>query len=102
MGFYSLEMAADLELDPKPYHVIAFEEAGDCRNLCYIIQSKMEILGNGNAFIVARPPKVIYEFMMLHCFSQIIFYSWNGKKNSLPFTLMSMAMNQIYAGNFHP
>lgn len=65
-GFYSLEMAADLELDPKPYHVIGFEDAGDCRNLCYIIQTKMEMLGNGNAFIVARPPKVIHKFMMLH------------------------------------
>ncbi|KAL2468934.1 embryo defective [Forsythia ovata] len=57
VGFYSLEMAADLELDPKQYHVIAFEDAGDCKNLCYIIQAQMEILGNGNAFIVARPPK---------------------------------------------
>ncbi|OIT07428.1 PREDICTED: uncharacterized protein LOC109210258 [Nicotiana attenuata] len=57
VGFYSLEMAADLELDPKQYHVIAFEDAGDCKNLCYIIQAHMEMLGNGNAFVVARPPK---------------------------------------------
>ncbi|XP_052186949.1 uncharacterized protein LOC127797830 isoform X2 [Diospyros lotus] len=57
IGFYSLEMAADLELDPKQYHVIAFEDPGDCKNLCYIIQSHMEMLGNGNAFVVARPPK---------------------------------------------
>lgn len=57
-GFYSLEMGADLELDPKQYHVIAFEDAGDCKNLCYIIQAQMEMLGNGNAFVVARPPKV--------------------------------------------
>ncbi|XP_009770187.1 uncharacterized protein LOC107764930 [Nicotiana tabacum] len=57
VGFYSLEMAADLELDPKQYHVIAFEDAGDCKNLCYIIQAHMELLGNGNAFVVARPPK---------------------------------------------
>lgn len=67
MGFYSLEMAADLELDPKQYHVIAFEDSGDCKHLCYIIQSKMEMLGNGNAFVVARPPKVIPQLvMMLH------------------------------------
>ncbi|OWM68647.1 hypothetical protein CDL15_Pgr023612 [Punica granatum] len=57
VGFYSLEMAADLELEPKPYHVIAFEDPGDCKNLCYIIQAHMEMLGNGHAFVVARPPK---------------------------------------------
>ncbi|KAK6919973.1 hypothetical protein RJ641_015877 [Dillenia turbinata] len=57
IGFYSLEMAPDLELEPKQYHVIAFEDAGDCKNLCYIIQAHMEMLGNGNAFVVARPPK---------------------------------------------
>ncbi|KAL3536702.1 hypothetical protein ACH5RR_000068 [Cinchona calisaya] len=57
VGLYSLEMAADLELDPKQYHVIAFEDAGDCKNMCYTIQAHMEILGNGNAFVVARPPK---------------------------------------------
>ncbi|KAL6982108.1 hypothetical protein U1Q18_023724 [Sarracenia purpurea var. burkii] len=56
-GFYSLEMATDLELDPKQYHVIAFEDPGDCKNLCYIIQAHMEMLGNGSAFVVARPPK---------------------------------------------
>ncbi|KAF3659159.1 putative E3 ubiquitin-protein ligase SINAT5-like [Capsicum annuum] len=61
VGFYSLEMAADLELDPKQYHVIAFEDAGDCKNLCYIIQAYMEMLGNGNAFVVARPPKDAYR-----------------------------------------
>lgn len=61
VGFYSLEMAADLELDPKQYHVIAFEDAGDCKNLCYIIQAHMEMLGNGNAFVVARPPKDAYR-----------------------------------------
>ncbi|XP_061357083.1 uncharacterized protein LOC133301470 [Gastrolobium bilobum] len=57
VGFYSLEMAADLELEPKPYHVIAFQDAGDCKNLCYIIQAHMDMLGNGHAFVVARPPK---------------------------------------------
>ncbi|XP_062091397.1 uncharacterized protein LOC133797495 [Humulus lupulus] len=57
IGFYSLEMATDLELEPKPHHVISFEDANDCKNLCYIIQAQMEILGNGNAFVVARPPK---------------------------------------------
>ncbi|XP_044493596.1 uncharacterized protein LOC123216958 isoform X3 [Mangifera indica] len=57
IGFYSLEMASDLELEPKPHHVIAFEDAGDCKNLCYIIQSHLEMLGSGQAFVVARPPK---------------------------------------------
>ncbi|CBI40553.3 unnamed protein product, partial [Vitis vinifera] len=57
VGFYSLEMAADLELEPKQYHVIAFEDPGDCKNLCYIIQAHMDMLGNGHAFVVARPPK---------------------------------------------
>ncbi|XP_058743870.1 uncharacterized protein LOC131616530 [Vicia villosa] len=57
IGFYSLEMAPDLELEPKPCHVIAFQDPGDCKNLCYIIQTHMEMLGSGNAFVVARPPK---------------------------------------------
>ncbi|TKY64088.1 hypothetical protein E2542_SST13978 [Spatholobus suberectus] len=57
VGLYSLEMTADLELEPKPYHVIAFQDPGDCKNLCYIIQAHMEMLGNGHAFVVARPPK---------------------------------------------
>ncbi|KAG6437779.1 hypothetical protein SASPL_102707 [Salvia splendens] len=68
-GFYSLEMAADLELDPKPYHVIAFEDAGDCKNLCYIIQAKMEMLGNGNVFVIARPPKDAYREAKANGFS---------------------------------
>jgi hypothetical protein len=58
VGLYSLEMATDLELEPKPYHVIAFEDAGDCKNLCYIIQAHMDMLGIGHAFVVPRPPKV--------------------------------------------
>ncbi|XP_022633829.1 uncharacterized protein LOC106754957 isoform X2 [Vigna radiata var. radiata] len=57
VGLYSLEMAGDLELEPKPHHVIAFQDANDCKNLCYIIQAHMEMLGNGHAFVVARPPK---------------------------------------------
>lgn len=57
IGLYSLEMAADLELDPKQYHVIAFEDAGDCKNMCCIIQAHMEMLGKGNAFVIAQPPK---------------------------------------------
>ncbi|XP_022734040.1 uncharacterized protein LOC111287639 isoform X2 [Durio zibethinus] len=57
MGFYALEMAADLELEPKPHHVIAFEDTGDCKNFYYIIQAHMEMLGNGRAFIVPQPPK---------------------------------------------
>lgn len=57
VGFYSLEMAPDLDLDPKQYHVIAFEDAGDCKNLCHIIQSHMEMLEKGHALVVARQPK---------------------------------------------
>ncbi|MED6224318.1 hypothetical protein PIB30_082844 [Stylosanthes scabra] len=57
VGFYSLEMASDLELEPKPNHVIAFQNASDCKNFCYIIQAHLEMLGKGNAFVVARPPK---------------------------------------------
>lgn len=58
IGFYSLEMATDLELEPKPHHVIAFEDANDCKNLCYIIQAQLEMNGTGHAFVVAQPPKV--------------------------------------------
>lgn len=65
VGFYSLEMAADLELEPKPYHVIAFEDPVDCKNLCYIIQAHMEVLGNGHAFVVAHLPKV-HVFFFSH------------------------------------
>lgn len=61
IGFYSLEMASDLELDPKPHHIIAFEDAGDCKNLCYIILAHMEMLGNGNAFVVPQSPKDTYQ-----------------------------------------
>ncbi|KAM0939572.1 hypothetical protein DsansV1_C20g0164871 [Dioscorea sansibarensis] len=57
VGFYSLEMAADLVLDPKQYHVIAFEDPGDAKNFCYIIQAHMDMLGSGKAFVIARPPK---------------------------------------------
>lgn len=58
IGFYSLEMAGDLEVEPKPVHVIAFENSNDCKNLCYIIQAHLEMLGSGHAFVVPRPPKV--------------------------------------------
>ncbi|KAF8117855.1 hypothetical protein N665_0008s0196 [Sinapis alba] len=57
VGFYTLEMATDLELEPKPHHVIAFENAADCKNLCYIIQAHLDMLRTGNVFIVPRPPK---------------------------------------------
>ncbi|CAN1793937.1 hypothetical protein LINPERHAP1_LOCUS20153 [Linum perenne] len=68
-GFYSLEMAADLELQPKPCHVIAFEDLGDCRNLCYIIQAHLEMLGNGHAFVVPRPPKDAFREAKANGFS---------------------------------
>lgn len=57
IGFYALEMAADLELEPKPHRVIAFEDTGDCKSFCYIMQAHLDMLGNGRAFIVPQPPK---------------------------------------------
>ncbi|CAL1398574.1 unnamed protein product [Linum trigynum] len=68
-GFYSLEMGVDLELDPKPCHVIAFEDAHDCKNLCYIIQAHLEMLGNGHAFVVPRPPKDTFREAKANGFS---------------------------------
>ncbi|CAN8267860.1 unnamed protein product [Cochlearia groenlandica] len=61
VGFYTLEMATDLEIEPKPHHVIAFENATDCKSLCYIIQAHLDMLKTGNAFIVPRPPKDAYR-----------------------------------------
>lgn len=68
VGFYSLEMATDLELEPKPYHMIAFEDVGDCKNMCYIIQAHMDMLGNGHAFVVPRLPKVRSLFVSILMF----------------------------------
>ncbi|KNA18160.1 hypothetical protein SOVF_073400 [Spinacia oleracea] len=61
VGFYSLEMAMDLELEPKPRHVIAFEDTSDCKNFCYIIQAHLEMIGKGKAFIVPQPPKDVFR-----------------------------------------
>ncbi|XP_012490107.1 uncharacterized protein LOC105802795 isoform X1 [Gossypium raimondii] len=61
IGFYALEMAADLELEPKPHHVIAFEDTGDCKSFCYIMQAHLDMLGNGRAFIVPQPPKYAFR-----------------------------------------
>ncbi|KAL4204794.1 hypothetical protein AMTRI_Chr01g133880 [Amborella trichopoda] len=69
IGFYSLEMAPDLELDPKPNHVIAFEDPGDSKKFCCIIQAHMEMIGNGHAFVVARPPKDAFREAKSHGFS---------------------------------
>lgn len=69
VGFYSLEMAADLELNPKQYHVIAFEDAGDSKNFCYILQAHMDMLGSGKAFVVARPPKDAFREVKANGFS---------------------------------
>lgn len=52
-------MAEELELNPKQFHVIAFEDPGDSKNFCHIVQAQMDMLGSGKAFVVARPPKVI-------------------------------------------
>ncbi|KAI3900193.1 hypothetical protein MKW92_041761 [Papaver armeniacum] len=68
-GFYTLEMAEDLNLDPKQLHVIAFEDAKDSKNFCYIIQAHMEMLGNGTAFVVARPPKDAFRDAKANGFS---------------------------------
>ncbi|KAI3975608.1 hypothetical protein MKX01_017521 [Papaver californicum] len=68
-GFYSLEMAEDLMLDPKQHHVIAFEDPKDSKNFCYIIQAHMEMLGNGTAFVVARPPKDAFRDAKANGFS---------------------------------
>lgn len=68
-GFYTLEMAEDLNLDPKQHHVIAFEDAKDSKNFCYIIQAHMEMLGNGTAFVVARPPKDAFRDSKANGFS---------------------------------
>lgn len=57
MGLYSLEMAAELELDPKQYNVIAFEDA------------------DGNAFIVTRSLKVFRTLVLLQlCSHRFLFY----------------------------
>ncbi|KAH7519477.1 hypothetical protein FEM48_Zijuj08G0040500 [Ziziphus jujuba var. spinosa] len=69
IGFYSLEMAPDLELEPKPYHVISFEDSNDCKNLCYIIQAQMDMLDNGHAFVVPRPPKDAFREAKANGFS---------------------------------
>uniref|UniRef100_A0A803M4T2 Uncharacterized protein n=1 Tax=Chenopodium quinoa TaxID=63459 RepID=A0A803M4T2_CHEQI len=61
VGFYSLEMGVDLELEPKPRHVIAFEDPSDCKNFCYIIQAHLEMLGKGKAFIIPQPPKDVFR-----------------------------------------
>ncbi|CAA2965357.1 embryo defective [Olea europaea subsp. europaea] len=51
VGLYSLEMAAELELDPKQYNVIAFEDA------------------DGNAFIVTRSLKGAFQEAKANGFS---------------------------------
>ncbi|CAN6444745.1 unnamed protein product [Victoria cruziana] len=69
IGFYSLEMGADFELDPKQYHVIAFEDRMDAKHFCYIVQTHMEITGNGHAFVIARPPKDAFREARANGFS---------------------------------
>ncbi|KAM1140855.1 hypothetical protein FF1_040855 [Malus domestica] len=79
IGFYSVEMAADLELEPKPYHVIAFEDSNDCKNLGYVIQAQMETLGNGHAFVVAQQPKDVFREAKTNGFSVTVI-----RKGELP------------------
>ncbi|KAK9910184.1 hypothetical protein M0R45_034155 [Rubus argutus] len=85
IGFYSLEMAADLELEPKPYHMIGFEDTNDCKNLCYIIQAQMEMLGNGHAFVVPQPPKDVFR---------------DAKANGFGVTERSMDVSSLMKGVF--
>ena len=73
VGFYSLEMAADLQLNPAQYHVIAFEDPGDSKNFCYILQAHMDLLGSGTGFVVARPPKVLSGFSI---YKSCLFFVW--------------------------
>ncbi|XP_006290523.2 uncharacterized protein LOC17885294 [Capsella rubella] len=81
IGFYTLEMATDLELEPKPHHVIAFENAADCRNLCYIIQAHLDMLRTGNVFIVPRPPKDAYREAKANGFSVTVIRKGELKLN---------------------
>ncbi|KAL8062901.1 hypothetical protein ABFS82_02G175400 [Erythranthe guttata] len=81
VGFYSLEMASDLELDPKQYHVVAFEDASECKNFCYIVQAHMEMLGIGNAFVVARPPKDAFREAKANGFSVTVIRKGQVKLN---------------------
>ncbi|XP_074565900.1 uncharacterized protein LOC141822353 isoform X2 [Curcuma longa] len=81
VGFYSLEMAVDLELNPKQYHVIAFEDAGDSKNFCYILQAHMDMLGSGKAFVVARPPKDAFREAKANGFSVTVIRNGQIKLN---------------------
>ncbi|XP_042436375.1 uncharacterized protein LOC122022437 isoform X3 [Zingiber officinale] len=81
VGFYSLEMAEDLELNPKQYHVIAFEDAGDSKNFCYILQAHMDMLGSGKAFVVARPPKDAFREAKANGFSVTVIRNGQIKLN---------------------
>ncbi|KAI9109851.1 hypothetical protein K1719_018892 [Acacia pycnantha] len=81
VGFYSLEMAKDLEVEPKPHHVIAFQDAGDCKSLCYIIQAHMDMLGNGQAFVVAQHPKDAFREAKANAFGVTVIKKGELKLN---------------------
>ncbi|XP_020574964.1 uncharacterized protein LOC110020994 [Phalaenopsis equestris] len=81
VGFYSLEMAEDLELNPKQFHVIAFEDPGDSKNFCHIVQAQMDLLGNGKAFVVARPPKDAFREAKANGFSVTLIKKGEVKLN---------------------
>lgn len=81
VGFYSLEMAADLELNPKQYHVIAFEDPGDSRNFCDIVQAHMDMLESGKAFVVARSPKDAFREAKANGFSVTVIRKGEIKLN---------------------
>lgn len=81
VGFYSLEMAADLELNPKQCHVIAFEDPGDSKNFCYIVQAHMDMLGSGRAFVIARPPKDAFREAKANGFSVTVIRKGEVKLN---------------------
>ncbi|KAI0491822.1 hypothetical protein KFK09_026083 [Dendrobium nobile] len=81
VGFYSLEMAEDLELNPKQFHVIAFEDPGDSKNFCHIVQAQMDMLGSGKAFVVARPPKDAFREAKANGFSITVIRKGEVKLN---------------------
>ncbi|XP_038984973.1 uncharacterized protein LOC103702587 [Phoenix dactylifera] len=81
VGFYSLEMAPDLELNPKQYHVIAFADPGDSKNFCYIVQAHMDMLGSGRAFVIARPPKDAFREAKANGFSVSVIRKGEVKLN---------------------
>ncbi|KAI3886860.1 hypothetical protein MKW98_017212 [Papaver atlanticum] len=101
-GFYTLEMAEDLKLDPKQLHVIAFEDPKDSKNFCYIIQAHMEMLGNGTAFVVARPPKDAFRDAKANGFSVTVIRKGELSLNvDLPLEEVEEQISEIGSKIYH-